>query len=109
MTWTTQNAVPAQPSVIAKAAQSATVTPTLFPLPRLVSPYFTEQSGRSGPSQVDGSPAAGLLGGPMPGTVGPLRREDSAMADKPSYLKLLNGISCAETRAYQYLSAWADV
>ena len=31
------------------------------------------------------------------------------MADKPSYLKLLNGISCAETRAHQYLSAWADV
>ena len=31
------------------------------------------------------------------------------MAEKPSYLKLLNGISCAETRAYQYLSAWADV
>jgi rubrerythrin len=30
------------------------------------------------------------------------------MAAKPSYLKLLNGISCAETRAYQYLSAWAD-
>jgi rubrerythrin len=31
------------------------------------------------------------------------------MAEKPSYLKLLNGISCAETRAFQYLSAWADV
>jgi len=31
------------------------------------------------------------------------------MAEKPSYLKLLNGISCAETHAYQYLSAWADV
>jgi len=31
------------------------------------------------------------------------------MAAKPSYLKLLNGISCAETRAHQYLSAWADV
>ncbi len=31
------------------------------------------------------------------------------MAEKPSYLKLLNGISCAETRAHQYLSAWADV
>ena len=31
------------------------------------------------------------------------------MAEKPSYLKLLNGISCAETRAFRYLSAWADV
>jgi rubrerythrin len=31
------------------------------------------------------------------------------MTEKPSYLKLLNGISCAETRAFQYLSAWADV
>jgi rubrerythrin len=31
------------------------------------------------------------------------------MADKPSYLKLLNGISCAETRASQVFSAWADV
>jgi rubrerythrin len=31
------------------------------------------------------------------------------MSEKPSYLKLLNGISCAETRAYQYLSAWAEV
>jgi rubrerythrin len=31
------------------------------------------------------------------------------MAAKPSYLKLLNGISCAETRAHQYLSAWAEV
>jgi hypothetical protein len=31
------------------------------------------------------------------------------MAEKPSYLKLLNGISCAETRAHEYLSAWADV
>jgi rubrerythrin len=31
------------------------------------------------------------------------------MADKPSYLKLLNGISCAETRAFQIFSAWADV
>jgi rubrerythrin len=31
------------------------------------------------------------------------------MAEKPSYLKLLNGISCAETRAFQYLTAWADV
>jgi rubrerythrin len=31
------------------------------------------------------------------------------MADKPSYLGLLNAISCAETRAYHYLSAWAEV
>jgi rubrerythrin len=31
------------------------------------------------------------------------------MADKPSYLGLLNAISCAETRAYEYLSAWAEV
>ena len=31
------------------------------------------------------------------------------MAEKPSYLKLLNGISCAETRAFRYLSAWAAV
>ena len=31
------------------------------------------------------------------------------MAEKPSYLKLLNGISCAETRAHAYLSAWAEV
>jgi rubrerythrin len=31
------------------------------------------------------------------------------MADTPSYLKLLNGISCAETRAFQYLTAWAEV
>jgi rubrerythrin len=31
------------------------------------------------------------------------------MADKPSYLGLLNAISCAETRAHEYLSAWAEV
>jgi hypothetical protein len=31
------------------------------------------------------------------------------MAEKPSYLKMLNGISCTETRAFQYLSAWADI
>ena len=31
------------------------------------------------------------------------------MVESPSYLKLLNGISCAETRAFQYLSAWAEV
>ncbi len=31
------------------------------------------------------------------------------MADKPSYLGLLNGIACAETRAHAYLSAWAEV
>jgi rubrerythrin len=31
------------------------------------------------------------------------------MPDKPSYLGLLNAISCAETRAHAYLSAWADV
>ena len=31
------------------------------------------------------------------------------MASKPSYLKLLNGISCAEMRAFEYLTAWADV
>jgi rubrerythrin len=31
------------------------------------------------------------------------------MADKPSYLGLLNAVSNAETRAYRYLSAWADV
>ena len=31
------------------------------------------------------------------------------MAEKPSYLKLLNAISCAETRAHAYLSAWAEV
>jgi rubrerythrin len=30
------------------------------------------------------------------------------MAEKPTYLKLLNGIACAETRAHQYLSAWAE-
>ena len=29
--------------------------------------------------------------------------------EKPSYLGLLNAISCAETRAGAYLSAWADV
>ena len=31
------------------------------------------------------------------------------MADKPSYLSLLNGISCAEARAFQIFSAWAEV
>ena len=31
------------------------------------------------------------------------------MADKPSYLGLLNAVSCAETRAHAYLTAWADV
>ncbi len=31
------------------------------------------------------------------------------MADKPSYLGLLNSVSCAETRAHCYLTAWAEV
>ena len=31
------------------------------------------------------------------------------MADKPSYLGLLNGLSLAESRAHKYLSAWAAV
>jgi hypothetical protein len=31
------------------------------------------------------------------------------MSDKPSYLGLLNAISVNESRAYAYLSAWADV
>ena len=31
------------------------------------------------------------------------------MSDKPSYLGLLNAVSLNETRAYAYLSAWADV
>ena len=31
------------------------------------------------------------------------------MTEAPSYLRLLNGISCAESRAHEYLSAWADV
>jgi rubrerythrin len=31
------------------------------------------------------------------------------MSDKPSYLGLLNAVSCAETRAHQYLTAWAEV
>ena len=31
------------------------------------------------------------------------------MADKPSYLGLLNAVSNAETRAYCYLDAWAEV
>jgi len=31
------------------------------------------------------------------------------MADKPSYLGLLNAISLAETRANKYLTAWAEV
>lgn len=31
------------------------------------------------------------------------------MTDKPTYLGLLNAVSCAETRAYQYLTAWAEV
>jgi rubrerythrin len=31
------------------------------------------------------------------------------MTDKPSYLGLLNAVSCAETRAHAYLTAWADV
>lgn len=30
------------------------------------------------------------------------------MSDKPSYLGLLNAISQAETRAYQYLTAWIE-
>ena len=31
------------------------------------------------------------------------------MADKPSYLGLLNAVSNAESRAHAYLTAWADV
>ena len=31
------------------------------------------------------------------------------MSDKPSYLGLLNAVSLNESRAYAYLSAWADV
>jgi rubrerythrin len=31
------------------------------------------------------------------------------VADKPTYLGLLNAIAQAEGRAYRYLSAWADV
>jgi len=31
------------------------------------------------------------------------------MAEKPSYLGLLNAVSCAETNACAYLTAWADV
>ena len=31
------------------------------------------------------------------------------MPDKPSYLGLLNAVSVNESRAYAYLSAWADV
>jgi len=31
------------------------------------------------------------------------------MADKPSYLGLLNAVSLAETRANKYLTAWAEV
>jgi rubrerythrin len=31
------------------------------------------------------------------------------MSEKPSYLGLLNAVSCAETRAHQYLTAWAEV
>src|SRR5438094_2215131 len=31
------------------------------------------------------------------------------MPDKPSYLGLLNAVSCAETRAHHYLTAWAEV
>jgi rubrerythrin len=31
------------------------------------------------------------------------------MAEKPSYLGLLNAIACAETRAHTYLTAWIEV
>ncbi len=31
------------------------------------------------------------------------------MADKPSYLGMLNAIAVGEQRAYEYLSAWSDV
>jgi len=31
------------------------------------------------------------------------------MSDKPTYLGLLNAIAVGETRAHQYLTAWADV
>ena len=31
------------------------------------------------------------------------------MAEKPSYLGLLNAVACAETNAHEYLSAWAEV
>src|SRR6202795_2485453 len=34
---------------------------------------------------------------------------EATMADKPSYLGLLNAVSNGETRAYTYLTAWADV
>lgn len=30
------------------------------------------------------------------------------MAEKPSYISLLNGISCAESRAGEYLHVWAE-
>ena len=30
------------------------------------------------------------------------------MSDKPSYLKLLNAVSLAETNAHCYLTAWAE-
>ena len=35
--------------------------------------------------------------------------KEIVMTEAPSYLRLLNGISCAESRAHEYLSAWADV
>jgi rubrerythrin len=36
-------------------------------------------------------------------------RKGDFMADKPSYLGLLNAIAVAESRAHTYLCAWADV
>jgi rubrerythrin len=52
---------------------------------------------------------AGLLAG----TVVPLSttapHEEATMAEKPSYLGLLNAISVLECRAHEYLTAWADV
>src|SRR4051794_29339190 len=34
---------------------------------------------------------------------------EAVVAEKPSYLGLLNAVSLAESRAHCYLSAWADV
>jgi rubrerythrin len=43
-----------------------------------------------------------------PGPAAPSRR-GAVMAEKPSYLGLLNAVACAESRAHEYLSAWAEV
>src|SRR5438094_6567075 len=48
-----------------------------------------------------------MFGGTSAAALGGIRR--TSMAEKPSYLGLLNAVSLAESGAHCYLSAWAGV